>query len=229
MLCDDLDDTTTSSFGKEMRELSYLCMHATQESVVLVDELGRRTSARERAASAWATVEFLVETRCRSVFVAHFGPLTNLENRSAGAVKNYHLAVGTESDEENGALGDATKTSVRPASTLRFEHLLISGPSQADHDGLRLAKRVGLFQPALDLSRELLPMTDGVGRDERVGVLSDGRNRGEPGGSADAHDNASQPTEVSARLSGATDLSSINLVRDESDITAAMRNLSLNQ
>ncbi|KAF5219342.1 hypothetical protein ECC02_007678 [Trypanosoma cruzi] len=250
MLCDDLEDTTTSSFGKEMRELSYLCLHATQESVVLVDELGRRTSAREGAAIAWATVEFLVETRCRSVFVTHFGPLTRLESRSAGAVKNYHLAVGTESDEEGGALGDATKTSGRPACTPRFEHRLIPGPSQVDHYGLRLAERVGFFKPALDLAKELLPLIEGVrgaqqvgntdhdaaapeaeevGRDERVEVLSDGRNRGEPGESGDAHDNASQPTEVSARLASATDLSSITAVSDESDITETMRNFYLNQ
>ncbi|RNC31140.1 mismatch repair protein MSH4, partial [Trypanosoma cruzi] len=124
------------------------------------------------------------------------------------------------------------------------------GPSQVDHYGLRLAERVGFFKPALDLAKELLPLMEGVrgaqqvgntdhdaaapeaeeaGRDERVEVLSDVRNRGEPGEIGDAHGNASQPTEVSARLAGANDLSSITAVSDESDTTETMRNFYLSQ
>ncbi|ESL07661.1 mismatch repair protein MSH4 [Trypanosoma rangeli SC58] len=251
MLCDDLEVTTSSSFGKEMRELSYLCLHATRESVVLVDELGRRTSVREGAAIAWATVEFLAETRCLSVFVTHFGVLTRLESLSAGGVRNYHLAVGTESDKEQCAPGDETKTLGRPMCTLRFEYRLLSGPSQVDHYGLRLAVRVGFFQPALDLAKELLSLMGGTregqsidnvvhgasapGVDGPVGsghatVAPVGRNSGESRESeehCDGGDDLVYPTEVNARLSGATGVSSIAVVSEESDLSETLREFSL--
>ncbi|RNF09793.1 mismatch repair protein MSH4 [Trypanosoma rangeli] len=251
MLCDNLDVTTSSSFGKEMQELSYLCMHATRESVVLVDELGRRTSVREGAAIAWATVEFLAETRCRSVFVTHFGVLTRLESLSAGGVRNYHLAVGTETDKEQCAAKDETKKLGRSMCTLRFEYRLLSGPSQVDHYGLRLAVRVGFFQPALDLAKELLPLMGGTregqsidnvahgasapGVDGPVGsghatVEPVGRNSGEPRESEERRDGGDDPvysTEVNARLSGATGVSSIAVVSSESDLSETLRELSL--
>ncbi|RNF24491.1 putative mismatch repair protein MSH4 [Trypanosoma conorhini] len=255
MLCDDPEDTSSSAFGKEMRELSYLCLHATRESVVLVDELGRRTSVREGAAIARATVEFLAETRCRSVFVTHFGVLTCLEGLSAGGVRNYHLAVGTESsDKEQAAAADATKTSGRPMCTLRFEYRLLPGPSQVDHYGLRLAARVGFFPPALDLARRLLPLMGGAGEagqpsddvghgatapeaeDGSVGsghattVASDGRNAGKPMEDEEhdgADDDPARPAEANGRLSGATGVSSIVVVSEESDFSEVLREFSL--
>ncbi|KEG09828.1 mismatch repair protein MSH4 [Trypanosoma grayi] len=194
MLCDDLEDTTTSSFGKEMRELSYLCLHATRESVVLVDELGRRTAVREGTAIAWATVEFLVETRCRTVFVTHFSRLTRLEGLSAGSVKNYHLAVST-GDEKNsnemagGAGSVATRASVKTTSkstcALRFEYRLLPGPSEVDHYGLRLAERVGFFAPALALAKELLPLMGAIGEVRHGGSTDDTTAPGYNGGRDD--------------------------------------------
>ncbi|CBH15066.1 mismatch repair protein, putative [Trypanosoma brucei gambiense DAL972] len=180
MLCDDLEDAATSSFAREMRELSYLCMNATRESVVLVDELGRRTAAREGMAIAWATVEFLVEKRCRTIFATHYSRLTRLEEGTAGAVKNVHFVVAVE-DGAGGSIpvgddgmvvlvgGTAPLTNVesgsKPASkkscTLRFEYRLQPGPSHVDCYGLRLASRVGFYASALKLAWELLPLIGG--------------------------------------------------------------------
>ncbi|KAG8347310.1 MutS domain [Trypanosoma vivax] len=168
MLCDDQEEATISAFAKEMRELSYLCTHVTQESLVLVDELGRRTSAREGNAIAWATVEFLVETRCRAIFVTHFGRLARLEEHTSGAVKNFHLAVGQSNDlperQPASAPGSAVDGSVATRGTLalRFDYRLLPGPSVVDRYGLRLAAHVGFFGPALQLAWELLPFMENM-------------------------------------------------------------------
>lgn len=63
----------TSTFLEEMSETSNILKHATERSLVVLDELGRGTSTRDGQAIAEATVSFLArETKALTLFVTHY-------------------------------------------------------------------------------------------------------------------------------------------------------------
>jgi DNA mismatch repair protein MutS len=75
------DDVTRdrSTFLVEMEEVAAILRHATPDSVVVVDEVGRGTAASDGLAIAWAVLEHLATaTRCRVLFATHMHELTAL-------------------------------------------------------------------------------------------------------------------------------------------------------
>ena len=57
----------------EMVETAAILNQATENSLVILDEIGRGTSTFDGLSIAWATVEHLHETnRCRALFATHF-------------------------------------------------------------------------------------------------------------------------------------------------------------
>jgi DNA mismatch repair protein MutS len=84
-----------STFMVEMSETAYILHHATDRSLVLLDEIGRGTSTYDGISIAWAVAEFLLTTpgkRAKTLFATHYWELTRLEQQVAGAV-NYQVAV----------------------------------------------------------------------------------------------------------------------------------------
>lgn len=75
------DDVTRdrSTFLVEMEETAAILRQATARSFVVVDEVGRGTSAVDGLALAWAVLEHLAAaTRCRTLFCTHIHELTAL-------------------------------------------------------------------------------------------------------------------------------------------------------
>ena len=68
--------------------------HATQRSLILLDEVGRGTSTFDGISIAWAVAESLHERaeRPRTLFATHYHELTDLA-RTKERIKNYNFAV----------------------------------------------------------------------------------------------------------------------------------------
>jgi DNA mismatch repair protein MutS len=89
-----------STFMVEMTELANILAAATQDSLVLLDEVGRGTSTFDGLSIAWAISEYLHNSiKCKAVFATHYHQLTQLEGVLPG-VRNYSIAV----KEENGKI-----------------------------------------------------------------------------------------------------------------------------
>jgi len=82
-----------STFMVEMRETAQILAHATEASLVLLDEIGRGTATFDGLALAWAITEFLHDqVGCRTMFATHYHELCGLEG-ILGGVRNVHVTV----------------------------------------------------------------------------------------------------------------------------------------
>ncbi len=88
-----------STFMVEMLETANILNHATERSLVLLDEMGRGTSTFDGVSIAWAVAEYLVkETRPMTLFATHYHELTQLADQLAGVV-NLHVRVKEQGGE----------------------------------------------------------------------------------------------------------------------------------
>ncbi|MBQ7948184.1 MAG: DNA mismatch repair protein MutS [Clostridia bacterium] len=89
-----------STFMVEMTEVATILLHATKDSLLILDEVGRGTSTYDGLSIAWSVIEFLAKhVRAKTLFSTHYHELTELENKLEG-VKNYKVTV----KEFNGAV-----------------------------------------------------------------------------------------------------------------------------
>ena len=84
-----------STFMVEMAETAYILRNATQNSLVILDEIGRGTSTFDGLAIAWSVVEYLCNPEhcgAKTLFATHYHELSELEGHLEG-VKNYCISV----------------------------------------------------------------------------------------------------------------------------------------
>lgn len=84
-----------STFMVEMTETANILHHATDRSLVILDEIGRGTSTYDGISIAWAVAEYLLTTegkKAKTLFATHYWELTQLETQYFGVV-NYSVAV----------------------------------------------------------------------------------------------------------------------------------------
>lgn len=80
-----------STFMVEMTETATILHHATEHSLVLMDEIGRGTSTYDGLSLAWACAEHLAtKVQALTLFATHYFELTELAERTEGIV-NVHL------------------------------------------------------------------------------------------------------------------------------------------
>lgn len=90
-----VDDLATgqSTFMVEMNETANILNHATERSLVLLDEIGRGTATFDGLAIAWSVAEYLaVEIRARTIFATHYHELNELASLLDN-VANYQVLV----------------------------------------------------------------------------------------------------------------------------------------
>jgi DNA mismatch repair protein MutS len=82
-----------STFLVEMEETASICRQATQNSLIILDEVGRGTSTFDGLAIAQAVVEYLFEhVRARCLFATHYHELTQLSVPFPGIVNYYAVS-----------------------------------------------------------------------------------------------------------------------------------------
>ena len=76
-----------------MTEVATILLHATKNSLLILDEVGRGTSTYDGLSIAWSVIEYLTKNVCaKTLFSTHYHELTELENTLDG-VKNYKVTV----------------------------------------------------------------------------------------------------------------------------------------
>lgn len=100
-----------STFFVEMKEVAQMLQGATEQSLLLFDEIGRGTSTYDGMSLAWAITEEVHGLKALSIVATHYLELAALE-QSCKALKNYHLGVR----EIRGKLIFTRKLEAGPAS-----------------------------------------------------------------------------------------------------------------
>jgi len=128
-----------STFMVEMVETANILNHATNRSLVILDEIGRGTSTYDGVSIAWAMVEYIhnhPDLRSKTLFATHYHELTELSDLLPG-VRNYNVAV-SEADGE-----------------VVFLHKIIPGGADKSY-GIHVAKLAGLPSPVIQRADEIL-------------------------------------------------------------------------
>jgi len=123
------DDLTTgqSTFMVEMNEVSNIVNNATEDSLIILDEVGRGTSTYDGVSIAWAVSKFINDPDrigARTLFATHYHELTSLEEEFSG-IKNSNVLV--EEDEEG----------------VHFLHKIVPGRANQSY-GIEVARLAGL-------------------------------------------------------------------------------------
>ncbi|MFP9193273.1 DNA mismatch repair protein MutS [Natrialbaceae archaeon A-CW1-1] len=126
-----------STFMVEMNELSNILHAATDDSLVILDEVGRGTATYDGISIAWAATEYLHnEIRAKTLFATHYHELTGLAEHLP-RVANVHVAA----DERD---GDVT-----------FLRTVREGPTDRSY-GIHVADLAGVPGPVVDRARDVL-------------------------------------------------------------------------
>lgn len=126
-----------STFMVEMKETSEMLLDANENSLVILDEVGRGTSTYDGMSLAQAILENLVQVKKPIVFFAtHYHEITALSEQLP-TVRNGHMAI-SEKD------GD-----------IKFLYLLRQGPANKSY-GIHVAKLAGIPKTVISRAEKLL-------------------------------------------------------------------------
>ncbi|MCW8829383.1 MAG: DNA mismatch repair protein MutS [Gammaproteobacteria bacterium] len=133
------DDLATgrSTFMVEMTETANILNNATEQSLVLMDEIGRGTSTFDGMSLAWACARNLAtELRAFTLFATHYFELTTLPE-SLPNVANVHLDAVEHGEE------------------VIFMHAIKEGPANQSY-GLQVAQLAGVPRQVVAAARQKL-------------------------------------------------------------------------
>jgi DNA mismatch repair protein MutS len=143
---DDALHAGRSTFMVEMIETASIVNHATDRSLVVLDEVGRGTSTLDGLSLAWAIAEHLAGTPGapgpRTLFATHYHELTDLAERFPDRVRNLHVAV------REWPAGD-------DHAQIVFLHRILPGRTDQSY-GLHVARLAGMPANVVARAREIL-------------------------------------------------------------------------
>ncbi|MFK3736427.1 DNA mismatch repair protein MutS [Massilia sp. TN1-12] len=126
-----------STFMVEMTESATILNGATEQSLVLMDEVGRGTSTFDGLALAWAIARHLIDaSRSFTLFATHYFELTQLPEAHPSAV-NVHLSAVEHKD------------------SIVFLHAVQDGPASQSY-GLQVAQLAGVPPAVIRAARKHL-------------------------------------------------------------------------
>ncbi len=133
-----------STFMLEMTETANILHNATEQSLVLMDEIGRGTSTYDGLALAWACADHLAtKVRAFTLFATHYFELTQLAAEREG-VFNVHLRA------------------VEHGERIVFLHAVEEGPASQSY-GLQVAALAGVPAAVLKAAKRHLSLLEAQG------------------------------------------------------------------
>ena len=88
-----------STFMVEMSEVSNILQNATENSLLILDEIGRGTSTYDGLSIAWSVVEYITKKiKAKTLFATHYHELSELEAKLK-SVKNYKILIKETGDK----------------------------------------------------------------------------------------------------------------------------------
>lgn len=143
-----------STFMVEMKETAEMLANATENSLVILDEVGRGTSTYDGLSLAQAILEYLLENRkSMTLFATHYHELTALASIYPDLL-NRHMRIHDSLNREN--KGEAQIT---------FLHQLAEGPANKSY-GIHVARLAGLPATVTRRATQVLKRLEGI--DARV-------------------------------------------------------------
>ncbi|XP_063040064.1 mutS protein homolog 4 [Engraulis encrasicolus] len=136
---DDLE-TNSSTFMVEMKEIAYIIHNVSHRSLVIIDELGRGTSAEEGVGICHSICEFLLNMKAFTLFATHFLELCQLQSLYPN-VENQHMQV--------------EHTHGEGADRVVYTYTLSRGQSDERNYGIRAAEMTSLPKSIIDAAREI--------------------------------------------------------------------------
>jgi DNA mismatch repair protein MutS len=135
------DDIATgrSTFMVEMEETANILNHASNRSLIILDEIGRGTSTYDGLAIARAVVEYIHNSPrlgAKTLFATHYHELTELE-KVLPHVRNYNVAVAEDGDR------------------VVFLHKIVPGGADRSY-GIHVARLAGLPRAILRRAEDIL-------------------------------------------------------------------------
>ncbi len=132
-----------STFMVEMTETAAILSSATENSFLVLDEIGRGTATYDGLALAWAVVEYIHgHIRAKTLFATHYHELTELAGRLDG-VANLHVTVKEAGDQ------------------IIFLRRVEPGAAGRSF-GIEVARLAGLPHTVVDRAKEVLAMHETV-------------------------------------------------------------------
>lgn len=128
-----------STFMVEMSEVAEIVKHATKNSLVILDEVGRGTSTFDGISIARSVAEYIADPKligCKTLFATHYHELIELEGQVDG-VLNYSVAVKKSGDG------------------VRFLRKIVRGGVDESY-GIEVAKLAGLPKKLIDRAKTVL-------------------------------------------------------------------------
>jgi len=144
-----------STFMVEMNETASIMNNLTDQSLILLDEIGRGTATYDGISIAWALAEYLHDNeagRPKTLFATHYHELNELTAKLP-RVKNYNLAVKESKDK------------------VIFLYKLVEGGSEHSF-GIHVARMAGMPQRVIDRSNQIMHHLE-----EQSGTLSGTRKQ----------------------------------------------------
>ncbi|XP_068546988.1 mutS protein homolog 4 isoform X2 [Anas acuta] len=134
---DDDIETNASTFMKEMKEITYIIQNANDKSLIIIDELGRGTSAEEGIGICYAACEYLLNLKAFTLFATHFLELCHIDALYPN-VENYHFEV------------QHVRSSAIKKEKIAYTYMLSKGYTEEKNYGLKAAE-VSSLPPSIIL------------------------------------------------------------------------------
>ena len=128
-----------STFMVEMLETANILNNATNNSLILLDEIGRGTSTFDGLSIAWAVAEYLhdkQDVQAKTLFATHYHELTELE-LTMERIKNYHVSVKEWKED------------------IIFLRKIVPGASDQSY-GIHVARLAGIPRSVIERAKEIL-------------------------------------------------------------------------
>ncbi|XP_069089318.1 mutS protein homolog 4 [Pleurodeles waltl] len=139
---DDDIETNTSTFMKEMKEVTYIIQNANDKSLIIIDELGRGTNTEESIGICYAVCEYLLGLKAFTLFATHFLELCHIDALYPN-VENNNFEV------------QHVRSSTGAKESISYTYVLSRGHTEEKNYGLKAAEVSSLPAPILSDAKEI--------------------------------------------------------------------------